>query len=229
MGRMNTEVYERRAWRLALLLTGDPRAAQEVARRSLDRQADWGRLPPARLDRLVVQAARQGGPIKTKTSLSAALRSKLDSVRMGHRLTREGFAVSGEPVEAEWADSPFSLEGKDVIAALQALPTQQREAWIFRTLDLVDPIEASKALDCSRTALDRHLSLAKESMETKLDERTDECIEAIRRDVDTLDPSPFLEWRQAIRRRRRRWKAAAILGGAIAIGAVAVTLWLKFV
>lgn len=52
------QAYERRAWRLALLLTGNPAAAASIA---LDagRRKDLASLPADRLDRLVIQHARE--------------------------------------------------------------------------------------------------------------------------------------------------------------------------
>ena len=55
--RDRKQAYERRAWRLALLLTGDSAAAAMIA---LDagRHKDLASLPADRLDRLVIQHAR---------------------------------------------------------------------------------------------------------------------------------------------------------------------------
>lgn len=52
------QAYERRAWRLALLLTGDSAVAATIA---LDagRHKDLASLPADRLDRLVIQHARE--------------------------------------------------------------------------------------------------------------------------------------------------------------------------
>src|SRR5687767_13779453 len=50
--------YERRVWRLAYLLSGDPAGAAVLVDRVLRDQPDLGSLEPARLDRVVIQHAR---------------------------------------------------------------------------------------------------------------------------------------------------------------------------
>ena len=52
------EVYERRIWRLAYLLTGNAPGAARLADRVLRDQPRIERLEPARLDRTVIQHAR---------------------------------------------------------------------------------------------------------------------------------------------------------------------------
>src|SRR5215207_1672933 len=51
--------YERRVWRLAYLLSGDPAGAAVLVDRVLRGQPDLASLEPARLDRVVIQHARE--------------------------------------------------------------------------------------------------------------------------------------------------------------------------
>lgn len=53
------EALERRVWRLAFLLSGDREGAAALVDRILDAQSDLDSLEPARLDRLVIQQARE--------------------------------------------------------------------------------------------------------------------------------------------------------------------------
>lgn len=53
---------ERRVWRLAFLLTGDPEAAADLITRVLRSRPDPTTLDPARLDRLIILRSRESAP-----------------------------------------------------------------------------------------------------------------------------------------------------------------------
>lgn len=218
------EAYERRAWRLAMLLTGDAEAAEAVVRTCIDAQSRPDQLPAARLDRLVIQAARKPNTGVRPRSWNERLRARLDRARADHRVHRGRPRTQEEPA-GDSDESPFSPESREALRALRALPPQQREAWILRELDANDPIEASKAMDCSKTALARHVELAVEAMRKALGDRQDELIAALKRDADALDPEPFIRRRRAgrLRQNSRRIRLGVI--GAILAVVVLLVIW----
>jgi hypothetical protein len=56
-------------------------------------------------------------------------------------------------------------------SAVRDLAEQPREAWVFRTLEGLEPIRAARAMDCSRTAMEEvHLVGATRVLEARLGE-----------------------------------------------------------
>lgn len=215
------EAYERRAWRLAMLLTGDVAVAEGVVRRSIDAQSRPDRLPADRLDRLVIQSARSADQSQSPTSMSRRAKGALEGVRQKHRASR---GVSTTP-EQPSTKSPFSEDAAKAMHVLRVLPQQQREAWILQELDAVEVIHASKSMDCSRTALQRHLDLARRSMLQALGEDHDRIVAALKRDADALDPTPFIA-RRAERRRRMRHARRIVAMAVLVVAAIAVAVLL---
>ncbi len=192
------EAYLRRAWRLAALLTGDPARADGVLRRCLTRRPDLERLSPDRLDRLVIQETRAA------SGAGLARVSMLERIRARHR------AADNQPAAASVSSDPAGRDDADpgaparvALAALADLPAQQREAWILRALDAGDEIDASKAMDCSRTALARHLEHAESAMRAALGDSYDAALAALRARAETFDPSPAVAAARDARRLRR--------------------------
>ncbi|GAB4515710.1 MAG: hypothetical protein Tsb0013_20270 [Phycisphaerales bacterium] len=123
------EAYHRRAYRVALLLTG----ARGEALRILEGIARSIPSPEtasdARFDRAVIQASR---PTYEGTA-------RRDTGELAQQL---GFS---EPAAGLWSRA-------------HALPAQEREAWILREVEGMDSVRAARAMDCSRNALeDIHL------------------------------------------------------------------------
>lgn len=121
---IDRDACERRAYRLAVLLTGDPRTARKVLREILAAQSDLRLLDSSRLDRLTVLRCRE---------------------------------VRSRPIE--FANIPRSAR-----RALARLPAQQREAYVLRHVYQADPRAASRAMDCSLAAANRHLELAERTL-----------------------------------------------------------------
>ncbi len=69
MAARDLKPIERRIWRLAFLLTGDPEAAAGLITRVLRSRPDPTTLDPARLDRLIILRSRESAP--TPRTLSA--------------------------------------------------------------------------------------------------------------------------------------------------------------
>ena len=131
-----------------------------------------------------------------------------------------------QPVSSQPA--PFSPLSERGLAALRTLKPQQRESWILRELDDVDLIEASKSMDCSKTALTRHLEAAITSMREALGDDHDAVLNSLKRDADALDPEPFIQRRKS-RRARGRTRQLVIWGVAASfIVVVSVILWRIF-
>lgn len=201
------EAYLRRAWRLAALLTGDPDRADAVLRRCLARRPDLEHLSIDRLERIVIQetrsdAATAGRPASAKPhTLIARLRDRHERHSRAESRASPPTHAPTRPPRADASDTPAAADV--ALAALAELPAQQREAWILRALDAENEIDASKAMDCSRTALARHLEHAEDSMRSALGDSYNEVLAALRARVETFDPGPFVSEIADARRRRR--------------------------
>lgn len=222
------EAYHRRAWRLATLLTGDRAQAERVVRACLRAQKRLDRLPPARLDRLVIITARHVGDVPAGRAIPDRVMLALARLRREHRAARgvvaENISTPQPPCERA---TLFSAEGLRMMGALLALPTQRREAWILRELDEIEPIEASRAMDCSRQAMERHLAFARATIGEALSDETPALLEALRRDADALEPGRFFFTpgrRTRGMRRLRRWAWWIAL---TALSAAIVIVWLS--
>lgn len=224
------EAYERRAWRLAMLLTGgDDHAAEAVVRDCVDAQQSPERLPPARFDRLVIQASRSPRRRPEPRRFRKRAKAALERAQAEHRVHRGRPRLDESNQQKESSQqcrfSPLSERG---LAALQSLKPQQRESWILRELDDVDLIEASKSMDCSKTALTRHLESAVAIMRETLGDNHDAVLHALKQDADALDPEPFIQRRKS-RRARGRTRQLVIWGFAASfIVVVGVIVWRIF-
>jgi hypothetical protein len=174
------EACERRVYRLAALLTGNPLAATAVIGDVVDAQPDLRRLDSAHLDRLTVLRSREIAP--------------------------------GRLVD-DRVPSP-------VAEMLAALPPQAREAWVLARVYRTPAREIARAMDCSRTAAQRHLDQA-DSVMAPHGESAATCL---------LDFSLGLEvppFYVARRRRRRRCRLIMRIGLVLALlGGLAVVVWL---
>ena len=117
---LDRNACERRVYRLATLLTGNPNAATKVIKAVIGAQPDLRKLDGAHIDRLTVLRSREIKPSR----------------------------IVSDHVPAEMA------------AVLAELPSQQREAWVFKHVYRLPPREMARAMDCSARAIDQHLSNA---------------------------------------------------------------------
>lgn len=127
------------------------------------------------------------------------------------------------PPHDHWA---VSEEAQGVLAALQQIPEQAREAWILRVLDAVDPIEASRSMDCSRTAMQRHLEVAEQSIAATIGSRAAAAVAALRAEADALDPEPFFLDIARRRRIHQHVRIAVLLAAGVLMVGVAVFVWI---
>jgi hypothetical protein len=182
---LEREACERRVYRLATLLTGNPNAATSVIAQVVDAQPDLRSLDSAHMDRLTVLRSREIAPA----------------------------TLVSEHVPPAISE------------ALGALNPQQREAWVFHHVYRVPPREMARAMDCSVTAMERHLELANESMEKRLGELSSLAPSALLAYSMTVDVPKF--YRQE-RTRRRHTRIAiillALLGGALLLARLAM-MW----
>jgi hypothetical protein len=178
---------ERRIWRLAFLLTGDAASAAVLADRIVRGQPELLTLEPARLDRAIIQHARE----------LPARRARVQRYPEQDQPRPEGDAA-------------------ETLASLLALPGQPREAWILARLDQVDELHMSRAMDCSRSAARNHLHAAEERMHARFGPRVQPMIESLRRFADSLDPGRILSVHRA-RRRKARLRRWLVLGGVLGI------------
>jgi hypothetical protein len=107
-----------------------------------------------------------------------------------------------------------------VAAALADLPQQQREAWVLSRVYRMDERETAKAMDCSLTAIQRHIEHADHAMARALSRSVKDGTEALRRYAMTLDVPPF---HRAKQRRRRIVRRVARLAPAAVVIAVLIT------
>jgi hypothetical protein len=164
--------------------------------RIVEDRSDLPRLDPARLDRLVILRARELAERPPKRWRSPE--------------------PAPDPSDPLRAPDPLGLPiVVETMRTANSLPRQSMEAWLLRHVDQLGDIAISRAMDCSRTALTRHLERAEQAMREQLGDRYEEAIETLREAIDRLDPAPAV--RAAQQRRRRRWIGRLLLGGAALI------------
>jgi hypothetical protein len=175
---------ERRVYRLAAILTGDPIKATTVISQVVGSKPNLAELDSAHMDRLTVLRSRE---IRPATLVS-------DEVPLG------------------------------VATALQALPAQQREAWVFARVYQTPPREMSRAMDCSSTAAERHLQLASAAMARVAGGADADAARSFLRYSMSLDVPEFY---RAAQRRRRRLRLAMLLVviGILALAIAALAMW----
>lgn len=183
---------ERRAYRLATLLTGDPVAAMGVVESMVRSRPDLRVLDTARLDRLTVLRSREITP----------------------------GALHAPALNA------------DAAGALASLAAQPREAWLLaRTYGLTQR-ETARAMDCSVTAIARHVERADEVMARTLGGSEGPghgvvgAIEALRAYSDSLQlPQHYVARQRRLGRRKR--VLAMVLLVALALAVMAIADWLS--
>jgi hypothetical protein len=197
------QFVERRIWRLSFLVTGNELAAAELVDR-VQRAHDVLDLDPARLDRLIVQRARE----MLGTGYGPARKARGRTV--------------ASPLAAR-----TSAEAQRMLSLVQSLPEQPREAWVLTHIDELDELHVSRAMDCSRTATVNHLASADGQMREALKDEYERGVESLRRFADSLDPGPIISQYRA-RQRSRRVRRAGIVAVVIAIVLLTIAMaWLK--
>lgn len=201
-------VLARRAWRLAVLTTGDLAVAR-AALESLPSPHAGDRLDADRIDRLAIQAIRRSvGP---------------------ERRARGAPADDGAIADAPAMPAPRepALLGP-AHAVLAALPLQAAEAWVLRRLDELDPIRACRAMDCSRSAADRFLDRADRDLRDRLGAEHDAAIAQLGAASESLAPAPevvaICTGRSRQRMRRRIAIALSVCAALLAAIFVAASL-----
>ncbi len=185
------EAYQRRAWRLALLLTDSDAHASRVLH-------DVTRLHPApergsdaRYDRTVIQSARP--------TYESPVQPAQDEPHADGLSTRVKLSDAAARV---WEAS-------------RDLEPQPREAWVLTALDGLDLPRAARAMDCSRNAIEAiHLPTARRALESKLGPSFEAAERELVDALDKLDPTEAvreLEVLQAEQQKRSRIVTVASL------------------
>ncbi len=241
------EAAIRRAWRLAVLLTGDTAVAEWLIG-DITRNTDLSALPSAdHLDRLIIlrtretmrsDAASRRAPRKRKIHL------RLKDFRSAHAASRQ----SAETDEIERPD-PVPTWGRQVTPAapgrpalnqplmtgeaarasmvLHAIKRQLMEAWILTEIDGKNVLEMARAMDCSKQAVVRHAQEARKIMERELDERHNRAVADLRAAALGLDADDFIVRMRTAKRARRvhtlaLWILALLFIAGIGAGTVIV-------
>lgn len=196
-------LIDRRIWRLSFLITGNELAAADLVDR-VRRAQDVQDLDPSRLDRLIIQQAREmlgtaAGPMHTAR----------------RRVALSPLAAGADPAAVE------------LFKRLQSLPEQPREAWVLARIDELDDLHVSRAMDCSKTATHNHLTAAEDHLRNELKDGYDAALAALRRFADYLDPGSIISTRRAQRRAQRIRRAGIITVLVTMAILIAALFWLK--
>jgi len=180
------DACERRVFRLASLIGGDPAAALRVVEAVIDVPGGVGALDDAHLDRLTILRSREMTP------------------------------------------RAVPLAGLDPVLARRfaAMHFQHREAWILAEVYGLLPRDAAKAMDCSVTAMERHLAAARSGIE-HVEGEGEALSEAMRARSLALTPPPSMRRRRRMIGRVRRWTRIVIrllIAGAV-IALIGFAAW----
>lgn len=232
------EAAERRAWRLAVLLTGDADVATRITESALESQPRLGDLPQSRVDRLIILRAREwaqaAGAFHTRPGSrpgSGPRRPLLTRLRESHRAARgqrRQNASAEAPDQPDERSDPLQLFAGDAAplrAALRDLTRQGQEAWILHELDGKDLLETARAMDCSRSAAARHIERARGAITERLGDKRRRATHALRAQAHALDPGVFISRRRAKVRRRRLARAIGLGFGLLVVGAAIWMIW----
>ena len=162
-----------------------------------------------------------GSPQRATRVIRAVVKAQPDLTRLDRaHLERLTILRSREQPRGQ-AEIP-GLDGS-LTRFLDGLDRQPREAWLLIHALVLEPRPAAKAMDCSITALDLHLSRAHEAMAgAKLTPDAPEALTAVMRETEL--PEFYVEQRRRETRLRRVFIILAIVFGIL--GSVALTRWL---
>ncbi len=104
-------------------------------------------------------------------------------------------------------------------ARLLSLPPQPREAWILTRLDGLDELAVAKSMDCSRTAVRLHLSVAEQALGQDA-----ELALALARLSDSVKPGDDIATRESADREERRRRMLVVLSIVVLASAAGVAV-----
>ena len=209
---------ERRAWRLALLLTGSPGAAERVILRVLDAQPDLEAVEPSRRDRLVILRARE----ETASASNPPRPAFAERVRAAH-MQRRGVTPTDDADERP----PFEGVANALLQLSRRLPRQQHEALMLHRVEGLELRQTARAMDCSTTAAARHLDEAERVIAETMGLDYAEAGAMLHRQArDAPVGEVVLRMRVVIERRRRVRTIVLSLVVLVALAACAVAAWL---
>lgn len=189
--------FERRTWRLALLLTGDAWGASRTLDGVARTVGDLSKIDAVRLDRMIVTQARD------VASLPAKKRGVSDD----------------EPLPP---DGPVA----ETFKVLRQMKPQPREAWVLSHVDELDEIHVARAMDASKTASGHHRMAAEALLEERLGDDAGAGIEGLRTWTDEIDPEPWLViHRERVKRKRKiTWMVIGVVVVLVVVGGLVVAL-----
>lgn len=207
---------DRRAWRIALLLTGDAGRADAVMVRVLAAQPELEAIPPSRRDRLVLLRAREtmaGGARKPPIGL-------LERVRTAHLQRR------GDEEAAAQREGVFSGVANALLQFSLRTPHQRHEALMLHRVEGMDLRETARAMDCSTTAAARHIEAAEQAVAEAMGQDYTRASAMLRAQAREAAPGPSVLRTRRVVLRRRRWRRIAMWITTLALlGAVAWGAW----
>ncbi len=92
----------------------------------------------------------------------------------------------------------------ELLRALHALPGQAMEAWIFAHVEKQDLRRVSRTMDCSTTAIARHLEYAERELARRFPDDVEAAAAELRAAYEAFDPAPAIE---TVRAGAARWRA----------------------
>ncbi|MFG0274504.1 MAG: hypothetical protein ACF8QF_05555 [Phycisphaerales bacterium] len=209
---------ERRAWRLALLLTGDAAGADAVAVRVLEAQPDLDAIEPMRRDRLVVLRARE----HATGQLAQPAVGFADRLRAGH-LRRRGVDAEAETAPAQ----AFSGLANALMQFSLRRPRQQHEALMLHRVEGMELRDTARAMDCSTTAAARHLDEAERVIADTMGADYPTAGAALREQSAEATPGDEVVRVRVLMAKMRRIRTVLLAAiTLLLIGACAVTVWL---
>ncbi|MFG0258070.1 MAG: sigma factor-like helix-turn-helix DNA-binding protein [Phycisphaerales bacterium JB043] len=208
------------AQRLALLLTGDEARADAVLGVVLASQADLDAIEIARVRRLVILRSREESLTREPTS-----RPWFERVRARHLQAR------GEHREERSDTRPEVFDGIALVAlrACERLDRQQMEAWLLHRVEDLDLRQAARAMDCSTSALQRHLERAEESLTRTLGGEYVEAIDSLRAQSRRERVLASLLWTRERLRRARTLRRVVVMGVGVLVAIALIVLVLRIV
>lgn len=106
-------------------------------------------------------------------------------------------------------------------ARLLSLPPQPREAWILTRLDGLDELAVAKSMDCSRTAVRLHLSVAEQALGQDAELA---LALALARLSDSVKPGDDIATRESADREERRRRMLVVLSIVVLASAAGVAV-----
>jgi hypothetical protein len=207
------------AQRLALLLTGQCSRADAVMAEVMLSQPILAQMQTARIRRLVILRARDIAGLRTRTAKPWLMR-----VREAQHRAR-GAVIAGD---AEATTEVFDDLALIAFKAASMLERQPMEAWLLHRVEDLELRQVARAMDCSTSAVQRHLEQAEGSLGQTLGVEYPRAIEQLREQSRSLGALPSLQrsWERRIGRRSVRLWSVRIIVGVVLIASVYLIWWL---